>query len=97
MRMHFSFGLTRKKPRVEDRRTTKKHGEQIRVFRMIRDKVPKEGVRVSCSRSERRAARAWNSTAPSRKPSQRKCSPPTDASCQNRRLAAYSRAQTIFD
>jgi hypothetical protein len=37
MRIHFSFGLTRKKPRVGDRRTTKKHGEQIRVFRMIRD------------------------------------------------------------
>jgi hypothetical protein len=37
MRIHISFGPTRKKPRVGDRRTTKKHGEQIRVFRMARD------------------------------------------------------------
>lgn len=33
MRIHISYGPSRKKPRVGDRRTTKKHGEQIRVFR----------------------------------------------------------------
>jgi hypothetical protein len=31
------YGPTRKKPRVGDRRTTKKHGEQIRVFKMVTD------------------------------------------------------------
>lgn len=37
MRIHITFGPTRKKPRAGDRRTTKKHGEQIRVFKMVRD------------------------------------------------------------
>ncbi|KVD71815.1 hypothetical protein WK57_30460 [Burkholderia ubonensis] len=37
MRLHVRYGPARKKPRVGDRRTTKKHGEQIRVFRMARD------------------------------------------------------------
>jgi hypothetical protein len=37
MRIHISYGSARKKPHVGDRRTTKKHGEQIRVFRMARD------------------------------------------------------------
>jgi hypothetical protein len=36
VRIHISYGPARKKPRVGDRRTTKKHGEQIRVFRMAR-------------------------------------------------------------
>jgi hypothetical protein len=37
IRIHISYGPARKKPRVGDRRTTKKHGEQIRVFRMARN------------------------------------------------------------
>lgn len=37
MRIHISYGPTRKKPRQGDRRVTKKHGEQIRVFKMVRD------------------------------------------------------------
>jgi hypothetical protein len=37
MRIHISYGPARKKPQVGDRRTTKKHGEQIRVFRMARN------------------------------------------------------------
>lgn len=37
MRIHISYGPARKKPKFGDRRTTKKHGEQIRVFRMVRD------------------------------------------------------------
>lgn len=37
MRIHIIYGPARKKPRVGDRRTTKKHGEQIRVCRMARD------------------------------------------------------------
>ncbi|MEM5325214.1 hypothetical protein VSR34_01200 [Paraburkholderia sp. JHI2823] len=37
MRIHISYGPTRPKPRVGDRRVTKKHGEQIRVFSMVRD------------------------------------------------------------
>ncbi|SAL01636.1 hypothetical protein AWB80_08172 [Caballeronia pedi] len=37
MRIHISFGPTRKKPRVGDRRTTKKHGTQVRVMKMARD------------------------------------------------------------
>ena len=32
MRIHISYGPARKKPHVGDRRVTKKHGEQIRVF-----------------------------------------------------------------
>jgi hypothetical protein len=32
MRIHFTTGPARKKPKVGDRRNTKKHGEQIRVF-----------------------------------------------------------------
>jgi hypothetical protein len=32
MRIHISYSPARKKPMVGDRRTTKKHGEQIRVF-----------------------------------------------------------------
>lgn len=32
MRIHISFGPKRKKPQQGDRRVTKKHGEQIRVF-----------------------------------------------------------------
>ncbi|MDQ7982247.1 hypothetical protein QYH69_34040 [Paraburkholderia sp. SARCC-3016] len=32
MRIHISYGPTRPKPRVGDRRVTKKHGEQIPVF-----------------------------------------------------------------
>jgi hypothetical protein len=32
MRIHISYGPARKKPKFGDRRTTKKHGEQIRVF-----------------------------------------------------------------
>ncbi|KVT92684.1 hypothetical protein WK60_13925 [Burkholderia ubonensis] len=37
MRIHVRSGPARKKPRVGDRRTSKKHGEQIRVFSMARD------------------------------------------------------------
>jgi hypothetical protein len=37
VRIHISYGPTRKKPKHGDRRTTKKHGEQIRVFKMARD------------------------------------------------------------
>lgn len=37
IRIHISYGPARKVPRVGDRRTTKKHGEQIRVYRMARN------------------------------------------------------------
>lgn len=37
MRIHISYGTKRPKPRVGDRRATKKHGEQIRVFKMATD------------------------------------------------------------
>lgn len=32
MRIHISYGPARKKPKQGDRRVTKKHGEQVRVF-----------------------------------------------------------------
>lgn len=37
MRIHIISGKQRKKPKHGDRRTTKKHGEEIRVFKMARD------------------------------------------------------------
>ncbi|MBR8344671.1 hypothetical protein KDX40_13080 [Burkholderia ambifaria] len=37
MMIHVRYGTARNKPRVGDRRVTKKHGEQIRVFSMVRD------------------------------------------------------------
>lgn len=37
MRIHIVKASTRKKPKQGDRRITKKHGEQIRVFKRVRD------------------------------------------------------------
>ncbi|WP_157130314.1 hypothetical protein [Burkholderia pseudomallei] len=37
MRIHIVSSSSRRKPKVGDRRFTKKHGEQIRVFKMATD------------------------------------------------------------
>jgi hypothetical protein len=39
VRIHISYEPTRPKPRVGDRRVTKKHGEQIRVCVMAHDSL----------------------------------------------------------
>ena len=54
MRIHISTGPIRKKPRIGDRRTTKKHGQQIRILSVVRDHVTGRIMGYDCTGGRQR-------------------------------------------